>query len=475
MPLVTGIALLVATLLLRAPTFGDPAPFLDEQFYLLVGDRLLHGAVPYVDIWDRKPIGLFLLYAAIRLLGGQGVYQYQVVAALFAWAGAWAVSRIARRAAPEPAALFAGLAYLLWIETVEGGGGQSPVFYNPLVAFAALATLRAIESSDVRRSLRHGFVAMALGGIAIQIKYTALFEVAFFGLVLAGLLLRRLPLAKAVGWTGLLAAAALFPTLLAWVAYAAIGRGQSFVFANFVSIMLRDTAIDGKTGERLITSLGHLAPLSLCTAASLWQLRRSEAAVRRWALFLMGWIGAALAGYFLIGGFYYHYLMPLYVPLAVGLAPIAARRPIGIGFAAIALWIPLANLGWPDLASHRRSREQIEKMVALLPADVDRGCLFEYDGPPILFQLAHACTLSRFVFPDHLSSRVEQDALGIDSASEVRRILAAHPSAITIGREADAKRNPRTAAILFETLRRSYWLAGSANFEGRTIDMYVRR
>lgn len=62
--------LLVAAIALRASTFCDPFVNADEQFYLVVGDRMLHGLLPYVDIWDRKPIGLFLLYAGIRLLGG---------------------------------------------------------------------------------------------------------------------------------------------------------------------------------------------------------------------------------------------------------------------------------------------------------------------------------------------------------------------------------------------------------------------
>jgi hypothetical protein len=59
-----ALVLLVYTLLalmLRAFTFGSPTIQIDEQFYLLVGDRMLHGALPFVDIWDRKPIGLFLI------------------------------------------------------------------------------------------------------------------------------------------------------------------------------------------------------------------------------------------------------------------------------------------------------------------------------------------------------------------------------------------------------------------------------
>ena len=62
---------------------------------------MLHGLLPYVDVWDRKPVGLVLVYAAIRLLGGEGIWQYQLAATLFAGATAFVVSRIAARFAPR--------------------------------------------------------------------------------------------------------------------------------------------------------------------------------------------------------------------------------------------------------------------------------------------------------------------------------------------------------------------------------------
>src|SRR3569623_982326 len=67
---VAALLLLVA-LAARCVDFGNPVIHVDEQYYLLVGDRLLHGALTYVDIWDRKPIGLFAIFAEIRLLPGR--------------------------------------------------------------------------------------------------------------------------------------------------------------------------------------------------------------------------------------------------------------------------------------------------------------------------------------------------------------------------------------------------------------------
>lgn len=470
-----ALALLIAAFVIRAPSFGNPALFIDEQFYLLVGDRMLHGALPYVDIWDRKPIGLFLIYAAIRLLGGEGIIQYQAVAALFAAAGSFAVSRIARRVAPEPAALAAGLSYLLWIEQVEGGGGQSPVFYNPLVAAAALATLCAHAAADDRRYFRFGFAAMLLGGLAIQIKYTAAIEVAFFGLTFAISLVRRKPAGQAIALTIVLAAVALGPTLLATLAFAAAGHLDAFLFANFTSIGLRDAGIDGKAAERLRIGLSHLLPLAACCAASAFALRRGNKAEKMWGAFMIGWMVAALVGFACVGAFYYHYLLPLYVPLAVGIAPIVGRMPIGIGFGAIALLVPLANLGWPAFADTRHTREQVDHLVSLLPPDAKQRCLYEFDGPPILYLRGQACAHSRFVFPDHLASRVEARALGVDPVAEMGRIMARRPAAITIGHIGDETRNPATFAVVRRALVLHYRLAGTGEIDRRRIDLYVRR
>src|ERR1044072_6180521 len=80
-PLLWGFAgLLACAFLLRSALFGDPFAGYDEQFYLLTGSRMLHGAIPYVDIWDRKPIGPFLTHAFAASFGGNGVLAYQLLA-----------------------------------------------------------------------------------------------------------------------------------------------------------------------------------------------------------------------------------------------------------------------------------------------------------------------------------------------------------------------------------------------------------
>jgi len=62
-----GVPLLLlmtaAVFLLRLPFINFSVLSDDESVYLMVGEALRHGALPYVDIIDRKPLGIYLIFA----------------------------------------------------------------------------------------------------------------------------------------------------------------------------------------------------------------------------------------------------------------------------------------------------------------------------------------------------------------------------------------------------------------------------
>ena len=149
----------------RFITYGNPALGFDEQFYLLVGDRMVRGELPYVDIFDRKPIGIFLIYAGIRWLGGEGFVQYKLVATLFVIATAWLIYLLARQRAERFGAGLAAALYILWLNLMEGEGGQTPVFYNLLVVGAAWQLFAAMRGPE--RLVPRGALALLLIGLAL--------------------------------------------------------------------------------------------------------------------------------------------------------------------------------------------------------------------------------------------------------------------------------------------------------------------
>jgi hypothetical protein len=462
--------LIAAAFALRFPSFGGPYIHGDEGFYLFVGDRLLHGELPYVDIWDRKPIGLFLIYAGIRLLGGEGIVQYQLVAAAFAAAGALVVAGLAGHRAGWRGAVAAGFVYLAFLQPFGGGGGgQAQVFFNPLVAGAALLTLKAWEQGDAASVLRFGMGAMALCGLALQIKYSVVVEGCLFGLVLTWLAWARGGIGKAALWAALFSLIALAPTLCALAAYAVAGHAEAFWFANFTSILRRAPSAAIDMPHRLAAIGIPLVPLAAAAAAGLAIGRSSRAPAERLTL---AWALAAALGIAVMGTFYDNYALTVIAPLAVAAAALFERRWLGPAAAALAIVWALVAAGWPG-PPVARTRSEMAGLTALTRSHLNGGCLWLVNAPAILQYETGACAPSRFVFPYQLSLAVETDALGVDPAAETRRILATRPTVIVAGEISASLRNPAVYALVQAALARDYWLVGTLPLRGGTYRVYA--
>lgn len=448
------LVLLLLAVALRYHDYGNPVVHVDEQYYLLVGDRLARGALPYVDIWDRKPIGLFALFAAIRWLPGDGILAYQLVATLFATATAWLVRTAARRVGATPiGAIVAGAAYLLWLPLFSGQAGQSPVFYNLFVTAAAVLTLRLPGLSGDRHAiLINGALACLVAGLAIQTKYTPAVEGACFGL--AHLWYLRASGARG----GALAGAALLwiglgiaPTAIAVAIYAAHGRAAlaAFWFANVTSILLRTgySYPPGLVAGRLAGAAAKLAPLAIAAAIA-WRHGPPTPALRIAA----GWLLAALLGYAVLGTYFDHYALPLIAPFAILAAPAYARMP-RLAFGSLIAALTLALVFATDHPDDGPATRRLARFVA----DHSGGdCPYVFIGDAIVYHLAHACLPTAYAFPSTLAYAPEQGATGADEDAEVARIMARRPPVVVIADRPLAAWNVRSLAVMRRALAQDY-------------------
>ena len=467
-------ALLLAwAITLRAHDFGNPIIHVDEQYYLLVGDRMLHGALPYVDLWDRKPLGLFLIFAAIRLLPGDGILAYQLVATLCAAMAAWLIARGARMlGADRTGALVAALAYILWLSLLSGRGGQSPVFYNVFVAAAAVLTLRLPRLADAQaRSaiIRNGAATCLLAGLAIQTKYTPVVEGAFFGLAHLWYLHRvRASTLSIAGAALVWMLLGLIPTAAIVVAYWLRGPEvfQAFWFSNFASVALRKGYPAAKIAARLAGTSAQLLPLIATATAAAWIARR-EPAMR----IAIGWLAAALIAFAMIGAFFDHYALPLLVPLTMIAAGVLRRRRalpfIVLGYGMILfvarVWLPPTDAGSARAVAH------------VMAANDRGGCPYVFAGDSILYLLARACIPTPYAFPSTLAYAAEQGAAGVDEPAELRRILAGRPPVIVTMDQPMAPWNPVTQAMMLTTLASGYRPVLTVPREDAHLMVYLRR
>ncbi|WP_137679163.1 hypothetical protein [Aurantiacibacter suaedae] len=443
--------LAIAAAILRAQTFGNPVIEFDEQYYLLVGERMLDGVLPYVDIWDRKPIGLFSMFAAFAwiggLFGGDGLLTSQIGGLVAAVAAAELIRRMALHGgASGVPAIMGGLAYVIWLNLAQGEGTQASVLYTPLVVGAAFLVQRCGH-----RLLRDGALAMGLIGLAIQLKYTVGLEGLFFGLWLMALGHRRgWSSSRVLGAAALWALVAFLPTLVAMALYAQLGALDAFVFANFQSQFLRVPDELSVMGEDL---LGSMAILLLPLILLLATIRREDLRLRR---FEWQWLAVALAAILIVGAYSPHYFIPLFAPLFVVLAP-AFERWRKLGAAMLVLGVVAGQYLLHHYEETKGGRAEALAMVEAI-GEVP-NCLYVHDGFPALYRLSGSCLPSPFAFPGSLNMANEADALGVDSRREVERIFAARPDAVVTDLPAYNRGNRVTRAIVQRELAAHYKLA----------------
>ena len=161
--LLAALVLAFTVALMRIPVWGFVSDgYTDEQLYALIGHEMNKGLWPYVDLWDRKPVGLFLIFAFADLLPMPAPQNYQLVGGVFTFGGAFLLYLIARRVANQLTAVGAGVLFILGLFYFGSASGQSEVFHVPLM----IAMVWLLSDIDSDNYLPRAMGAMAIGGIA---------------------------------------------------------------------------------------------------------------------------------------------------------------------------------------------------------------------------------------------------------------------------------------------------------------------
>lgn len=416
--LVIFVAVAVA---IKAATFGNPDRTTDEAFYFLVGQRMHEGALPYVDIWDRKPLGLFLLYYVMVGISNSVVF-YQVIACVFAGATAWVICQIAKCWISPGAGFMAGTIYLLAIWPIEGATGQSPDFYNLLIAAAAYCVVREMDhlvAGELRWPI---WLAMGLCSLAVTIKQTSVFESIYFGLVVLALLHQaHVPSRRLIVTLVAFAAIGIFPTCLIAAYYWQAGHWMEFWHAMVTSNL--DKQVLPKGYDRLFRIVLGLSPVLVMAANALSDVKVEK----RTRLFLIGWIAFAVIGFFSVPNNYSHYALPVAVSLS--LAAGLCRRYTAVLFVALALFTSLRMLS-PSSANHQDNRLIMEDAASVINMHERGRGVFILNGPIGLYSMTNSKFLSPLVFPNHFNEEIERNTSYLNTIDELHRVLAGRPDVI---------------------------------------------
>ena len=417
--------------LIRFPIWGEWNYDLDDQYYYLIGQRILHGAVLYVDVWDRKGPALYLFYAAVGAVSSSAI-AYQIAATFCAACGGYGVVRLARLAALPAPALLAGLAYCALLNQFGGENGQAAVIFNPLIIACAWSIATRIDLLRLGRidwALPFG---MACTGIAIAFKQSVAIEAAFFELTIAISLWRSPMVRKRVfAVVAMLALIAALPMLVTFGFYAAHDHFAAMWQALVTSNLQRgyDTPLNrlwylGVLLARLALALAF-AIMGVLTLKREDSLSREVRFVLQWAIVALGAIAAFPA-------VYAHYALTALAPLCVLGAPLFARRPIGI-VAWAALVFPALALGNTfHVAERLVSHRETPKFEAYVRVHTPHRRLLVWGVPNALYARLKSYPPSPVLFPPHYYEASENGATGHDPIIELQRILEWKPETVVV-------------------------------------------
>ena len=450
-----ALLLVAIAVALRLPDFGSPIIHADEQYFLLIGQRMIEGAIPYLDIWDRRPVGLFAIYAGAAALPGDDIWGYQLVAALFAGLTAVIVASGARALGASRAGAFAaGVAYLIWLPLLGGRGGQPAVFANLLLASAVRLTLRLPGFAPARlgRLVFSGAVACLLAGVAIQIATGSVFVAVFVLLAHAWWMRRRNARATTIlGAAILLLALVIVPTAAVMLGYRALGpvAFDAWWFANVAAPAVRPAYTPSEIAVRLLGIVAQLSPLLLCAAIA-WRRRKIRMTQERKLAF--GWLAATLIGFIASGIVFEHYALPLVAPLAL-LAGIALGRIPRVLVGTLLLGLLLMIV---ERVFIGRDAAGVRAVAQVVRANSRGACPYVFSDDSATYVLSRTCLPTTRAFPGFLSDATEAAATGVDPVAEVQRILADRPLVVVASTQRIETWNRDTVALVKARLARDY-------------------
>ena len=339
-------------LLMRLHTYSEPLET-DLTSYAVIGHEMLEGRALYTDLWDHKPPGIHLTYAAGTLLFGYGRFAVFAMGMLAALATMLGVYRLASWMTKDrTSALWAAAFWSVLSNSMDLQANQPnvEVFMNVCLIWGVVFLVRIAPAS---LSLRPAFLSGLLFFWATMYKQIAVFALALAGLGYAVTCWRHSP-RKPWAIAGNLFALGV-PVVLGWALvftyFALRGHWQDFYDANFAfnrsySGGLIGNVVYGLKWPLLFPTRMASFKLLFLLAATVLVAPCVRAVPRGYGIFL-GYLVSTPLMILLPGKYYAHYYQ-LWIPalaVAGGLGCHLLKRIPKLSNGLLAWSVPLAVCG----------------------------------------------------------------------------------------------------------------------------------
>jgi 4-amino-4-deoxy-L-arabinose transferase-like glycosyltransferase len=245
----------------------------DESLYVLSARALLHGQLPYVAVFDNKPLGEPVLIAAAMTVLGKSVLTVRLLGCLGVAATTLLLPKLAALLRlPPTAGLAASILYAAFTALLFGQPTNTELLFAPFTVAALCVAAAEWHVPQWRYQVRAIIGMGLLFGIAIWIKYVAAVPAAviFVALVGSWLWQGRAGVSVGAGLATLYAIACALPTALTAGAYWAAGQFSTFWYCNFGYMRTFLAIQEMHTARSLKEALLAIWPLLLLGGLGVW-------------------------------------------------------------------------------------------------------------------------------------------------------------------------------------------------------------
>jgi hypothetical protein len=348
--LIVLILPIVLFLLLRIPSIIEPYWYNDEGIYAAIATQMLEGGELYIDAWDHKPPGIFLIYTAIGFISKAADIDFLIllrsINLILGLVTVLLSVKLSKKFFNFRGQVLSSIlvALAIGLPVIEGNILNAENIFLPLTLLAYLLFFNSLKDNTLKTS---SLISIGLlFGLAFLIKVQPILELLGILTVIAAFYY-----VKKKGFTNpefiknvfTVCIATLIPISFVYIFYGVNGNIGELVFANFTYNF--GYASDGNSvdGLSLVTQTAILF-LGIISVLFLY----FKKLLHKNVFYVLIWFLLALTGVSLSGRPYPHYILQLIVPgvllFTIGLTQIYKKNRMQLAVITSALLLPFIIL-----------------------------------------------------------------------------------------------------------------------------------
>ena len=165
-----AIYFLLFAIIVRLPFFFRDAFSWDESTFILMGQSVVDGHLPYTELWDIKPPGAFLIYAVSIILLGKSIVSIRIAGALCVASTSFLTYLIGKRLGNNRVGILAGTLSIL-MSSFLPGGQSTMTEHIALVPLVGALTLLISQQTTYRVLFFAGILMAMASMIRLNLAY----------------------------------------------------------------------------------------------------------------------------------------------------------------------------------------------------------------------------------------------------------------------------------------------------------------